>query len=185
MPPRKRGPSLISSETAGSTAWYRIFALLLLSGCAAAQNLANWNTTAGNWGTAANWDCVVNGVSSHCVPGAGFQVINIGGDITLDVNASVGHISGSAGSLTLSGKTLTATDPLGIQMTGGSVTASGSSVINGFLLANNLQLATTTVNGNVEAFNANITNSTLGSLTVDNQLTAANSNIGPNSNLTI
>ena len=169
----------------GSAARGCLLALLLLSCVAAAQDLANWNTTSGNWNNAANWDCVVGGVSSHCIPGAGFAVTNIAGDITLDVNATVARISGSAGSLTLNGKTLTATDPLGIQMPGGIFTASGSSVMTGFLLANNLQLQTSTVNGSVQAFNANINGSTLGSLTVANQLTAVNSSIGPNSNLTI
>jgi len=129
---------------------------------------------------------VVGGISSHCVPGAGFTVININGDINLDVNASVARISGNNGSLTLNGKTLTTTDVLGIQMTSGTFVATGSSVINSsFLLAQNLQLQTSTVNGNVQAFNATITNSTLGSLTISNQLTAANSSIGPNSSLTI
>jgi T5SS/PEP-CTERM-associated repeat protein len=160
-------------------------AFLLLSGCAAAQNLANWNTTTGNWGTANNWDCVINGVSSHCVPSAGFVVTNIAGDITLDVNANVAQIMGSTGSLTLNGKTLTATDPLGIQMAGGIVNMSGSAVINGLVIVNNLHLENSTINGNVQAFNASVAGGTLGSLTIDNQLTAANSTFGSSSNLTI
>ena len=161
-------------------------ALLLLPGIAAAQDLANWNTGSGTWNNAVNWDCVADGVSSHCIPGAGFVVTNIGGDITLDVNATVARISGTAGSLTLNGKTLTATDPLGIQITGGVFTASGSSVINsGFLLAQMLQLSTSTINGSVQAFSGNIVNGTLGSLTVANQLTLAGSHVGPNSSLTI
>ena len=161
-------------------------ALLLLPGIAAAQDLANWNTGSGTWNNAVNWDCVVDGVSSHCIPGAGFVVTNIGGDITLDVNATVARISGTAGSLTLNGKTLTATDPLGIQITGGVFTASGSSVINsGFLLAQMLQLSTSTINGSVQAFSGNIVNGTLGPLTVADQLTLAGSHVGPNSSLTI
>src|SRR5215472_6878925 len=185
MERRKRGTSLNRWEIAGRAAWYRILVFFLLSGCALAQNLANWNTTSGNWSTAANWDCVVGGVSSNCVPGAGFNVTNIGGDITVDVNATIAQLSGNGGSLTLSGKTLTATDPLGIQMTTGIVSATNSSVINGFVLANTLQLNTSTVNGSAEAFNATITGSTVGALTVDNQLTAANSSIAPNSNVSI
>lgn len=169
----------------GSAARALPFAFLLLGCCAAAQNLANWNTTSGNWSNANNWDCVVGGVSSHCVPGAGFSVINISGDITLDVNASIASLSGSTGSLLLNGTTLTASDPLGIQMASGILSATGSSVINGFLLVQILDLQTSTVNGTAEAFNANITNSTVGSLTIANQLTAANSGIGPSSNLTI
>ena len=184
MARRGRGTPLIRWGTVGGAAWHRTLVFLLLSGSASGQNLANWNTTAGNWNTAANWDCVINGVSSHCVPGAGFNVINIGGDITLDTDATVATISGTGGSLTLNNRALTATDPLGIQMTGGIVTASGS-VITGFLLANTLQLAATTATGSVQAFNANITGSTVGPLTVANQLTAANSNIAPNSNLAI
>jgi T5SS/PEP-CTERM-associated repeat protein len=161
-------------------------ALLLLSGAAAAQDLANWNTGTGSWNNAANWDCVVGGVSSHCIPGAGFVVTNIGGDITLDVNATVARISGTAGSLTTNGKTLTATDPLGIQITGGIFTAFGSSVINsGFLLAQTLELNTSTINGSAQTFNANIVNSTLGPLTVASQLTLAGSHVGPSSSLTI
>src|SRR6478735_8988240 len=84
----------------GSAARGYPLALLLLSGVAAAQDFANWNTGSGTWNNAANWDCVVGGVSSHCVPGAGFVVTNIGGDITLDVNATVARISGTSGSLT-------------------------------------------------------------------------------------
>ncbi len=72
-------------------------AFLLLPGIAAAQDLANWNTSSGNWFNANNWDCVVSGVSTHCIPGAGFTVNNIGGDITLDVNVTVARIFGSAG----------------------------------------------------------------------------------------
>ncbi len=169
----------------GITAPARLtLAFLLLSCGVAAQDFANWNTGSGNWGNANNWDCVIGGVSSHCIPGAGFVVTNIGGDITLDVDVTVASISGTAGSLTLNNRVLTATDILGIQITGGAVTAS-SSTINGFLLTNDLQLQTSTVNGNVEAFNANITNSTLRALTVANQLTAANSSIAANSNVTI
>ena len=160
-------------------------ALLLLACCAAAQDLANWNTGAGNWGNANNWDCVIGSVSSNCIPGAGFTVTNVGGDITLDINVSVARILGTAGSLTLNNKSLTATDPLGIQITGGAVTASNSSVINGFLITNNLSLQSSTANGTVEAFNASITNSSVGPLTIANQLTAANSSISSNSNLTI
>ncbi len=88
--------------------------------------------------------------------------------------------------MTLNGRTLTATDPLGIQITGGIFTASGSSVINsGFLLAQTLELNTSTINGSAQAFNANIVNGTLGPLTVANQLTLASSHVGPNSSLTI
>ncbi len=187
-PGRRRSPRKESREfaqPAGHALWIRTFAILILAGSAAAQNLANWNTGAGNWGSANNWDCVIDGVSSHCIPSSGFVVTNIGGDITLDVNANVGRIMGTAGSLTLSSKTLTATDPLGIQIIGGSVTLSGSSVINGFLITNNLQVQNSTINGNVQAFNANIAGGRLGSLTIANQLTAANSTFGSNSNLTI
>jgi hypothetical protein len=187
-PGRRRSPRRESREfaqPAGHALWIRTFAILILAGSAAAQNMANWNTGAGNWGSANNWDCVIDGVSSHCIPGPGFTVTNIGGDITLDVNANVARILGTAGSLTLSSKTLTATDPLGIQITGRAVTMSGSSVINGFLITNDLQVQNSTINGNVEAFNANIAGGSLGSLTIANQLTAVNSTFGSNSNLTI
>jgi hypothetical protein len=128
--------------------WRGSLALLLLC-CSAAAQIANWNTTSGNWSNANNWDCAGPGISGHCVPGAGFQVINNGGAITLDTNATVANImGGSGGSLTLSGQTLTATDPLGIQMTNGYFSASGSTINSGFLLANNLTLDTSTVNGN-------------------------------------
>jgi len=161
-------------------------ALLLLPGIAAAQDLANFVPADGNWLNANNWDCVVSGVSTNCIPGAGFTVTNIGGNITLDGNVTVAKILGTAGSLTLNGRTLTATDPLGIQITGGIFTASGSSVINsGFLLAQMLQLSTSTINGSAQAFNANIVNSTLGPLTVASQLTLAGSHVGPSSSLTI
>ena len=187
-PGRRRSPRRESREFARPAAhalWLRTVAILVLAGSATAQNLANWNTGAGNWGHANNWDCVVDGVSGHCIPGSGFAVTNIGGDITLDVNASVARIMGTAGSLTLSGKTLTATDPLGIQINGGSVTLSGSSVINGLLITSNLQVQNSTINGNVQAFNANIAGGSLGSLTIANQLTAVNSTFGSSSNLTI
>ena len=170
---------------AGRAPWIGSLAFLILAGSASADNLANWNTGSGNWNNASNWDCVISGVSSHCVPGAGFVVTNVGGDITLDVNANVARIMGSVGSLTLNGKTLTATDPLGIQMSAGAVTLSGSSVINGLVITNILQLQNSAINGSVQAFNANITGGTLGPLTIDNQLTAANSTFGSNSNLTI
>ena len=187
-PGGRRGPRQGSRECAhgaGHALWIRAVVILTLGGSATAQDLANWNTGAGNWGNANNWDCVVGGVSGHCIPGSGFSVTNIGGDITLDVNANVGRILGTAGSLTLSGKTLTATDPLGIQMIGGSVTMTGSSVINGFLITSNLQVQSSTINGNVQAFNANIAGGSLGSLTIANQLSAVNSTFGSNSNLTI
>jgi T5SS/PEP-CTERM-associated repeat protein len=184
MKRRKTGGSLVRRERIRSCAWCGFLALLLLCRSAAGQ-IANWNTTSGNWSNANNWDCAGNGVAAHCVPGAGFQVINIGGAITLDTNATVAMISGSSGSLTLNGQTLTATDPLGIQMTSGAFTASGSTIDSGFLLANNLQLDTSTVNGSTEAFTANITNSKLGPLTIADQLNAANSTIGSNSTLNI
>jgi len=160
-------------------------ALLLLSGVAAAQDFANWNTTSGTWSNATNWDCVVGGVSSHCIPGPGFVVTNIGGDITLDVDATVARISGSAGSLVLNGRALVVTDLLGIQMASGVFAATGSTVNSGFLLANLLQLNASTISGNAQAFDAGVVNSTLGSLTVANQLTLAGSNVGPNSSMTI
>src|SRR5690242_18736094 len=72
--------------------------LLLLASSAAAQDNANWNTSTGTWNNAANWDCVVNGVSSHCVPADGFVVTNIGGDITLDINRTIKNLLGTAGS---------------------------------------------------------------------------------------
>ena len=137
------------------------------------------------WSNAANWDCVVNGVSSHCVPGAGFTVTNIGGDITLDIDTSIKLLLGSGGSLTLNGKSLTATDPLGIQQTAGAVNLSNGAAVTGFLLTGNLQSQSSTVNGNVQALNANIANSTLGSLALNNQLTAINSSVGANSALNI
>lgn len=165
------------------TAWLCL-ALLLLS-CSVAAQTANWNTTSGNWNNASNWDCVGNGSSGHCVPGAGYSVTNVGGDITLDGNVTVSDILGNAGSLTMSGQTLTATDPLGIQMINGAFTATNGSVVNGYLLTTNLTLAGSTVNGNVQAFDANISNSALGPLMIANSLTAAGSNIGSNSNLNI
>jgi T5SS/PEP-CTERM-associated repeat protein len=128
---------------------------------------------------------VINGASSPCVPGAGFVVTNIGGDITLDINTSIKNLLGTAGSLTLNNHTLTATDPLGIQQTGGAVNMSNSSVVNGFLLTNNLQMQSSTINGTAQVFNANINNSTLGPLLLANQLTASNSTFGSNSNLNI
>ncbi len=172
---------------AGYALWINALAFLVLAGSAAAQDLADWSnhSVVGNWGNADNWDCVINGVSSHCIPGAGFVVTTVGGDITLDVNVNVARIMGTAGSLTLNGKTLTATDPLGIQIIGGAVTMSGSSVINGLLITNDLQLQNSTINGNVQALNASVTGGSLGSLTIANQLTAANSTFGSNSNLTI
>ena len=160
--------------------------LLVLAGCAAAQSMANWNLLgAGNWSNAANWDCVINGASSHCIPGAGFAITNVGGDITLDINTSVAHILGTAGSLTLSNKSLTATDPLGIQVINGAVNLSNSAVINGTLITNDLKVENSTINGSTQAFNANIANGALGSLLIANQLTAANSTFGSGSNLTL
>jgi T5SS/PEP-CTERM-associated repeat protein len=150
-----------------------------------AQNSANWNTASGNWGTANNWDCVINGVSSHCVPDGAFVVTNIQGDITVDTNPTISYLLGNGGSLTLNGHTLTATDPLGIQMTSGIVNLTGSSLINGSVIALNLQVQNSTINGNVQAYNAGITGGALGSLTIANQLTAANSTFGSNSNLTL
>ncbi|HUP05721.1 MAG TPA: hypothetical protein VMU47_01120 [Caldimonas sp.] len=160
-------------------------ALLLLSSVSAAQGLANWNTTAGNWSNANNWDCTINGGPTvHCVPGAGFTVTNVSGDITIDIDASVGKILGNGGSLTLNNQTLTATDPLGIQMATGIFDATDA-LINGLLIVENLHAATSTFMGNVQAFNASIGNSTLGSLTVSNQLTLAGSSAGANSSLTL
>ena len=165
--------------------WGCSLAFLVLSGVAAAQDSANWNTSSGDWNNAANWDCVVNGASGHCIPGAGFTVTDIGGDITLNVDATVAWMSGSGGSLTLQGSALTATNPLGIQMTGGTFSASGSTVSSGYLLAQVLQLTTSTVTGSVQANDANIGGSTLGPLTIANSVTLANSHVGSGSNLTI
>jgi fibronectin-binding autotransporter adhesin len=158
---------------------------MLLALSAAAQNIANWNTTSGNWNNANNWDCVVNGSSQPCVPGAGFNVQNIGGDITLDIDTSIAHLAANGGSLTLSGKALTATDPLGIQMTLGIVNMSNTSVINGFLLAQTLHVDSSTVNGSVQTFDATVTNGKLGALTLSNRITAANSTFGSSSSVTI
>src|SRR5579872_877203 len=120
--------------------WSCPVGFFLLVCCAAAQNTANWNTGAGNWSNANNWDCVTGNTSGHCVPSAGFGVTNIGGDITVDVDASVATINGTGGSLTLSGKTLSASDPLGIQLVNGTVNLSGGSIINGLLITSNLQV---------------------------------------------
>ena len=164
-------------------AW--LFLALLFLSCSVSAQTANWNTTSGNWNNINNWDCAGNGVPAHCIPGAGYSVTDIAGDITLDGNVTVSNILGSAGSLTMSGQTLTATDPLGIQMIGGAVIATNGSVVNGYLITNDLTLGSSTVNGDVQAFNANITNSALGSLMIANSLTAADSNIGGTSNLNI
>ena len=162
-------------------------ALTLLAGCVLAQNNANWNTATGNWNNAANWDCVVNGQSGHCVPGAGFQVTAIGGDITLDVNATVASVLGTGGSLTLNGKTFTTTDPLGLQLTGGTINASGGSLISGYVLTGNLISQSSTINagGSVNALTANISGSTVGSISIAQQLTASNSTFGSSSSLDI
>ena len=99
----RRGVTLVRREMARSAAWSGPLALLLLSCSAAAQNLANWNTTAGNWNTAANWDCVVNHVSSHCVPVVGFNVMTNGGTVTpgdaTGTMSITGNYSQSAGVL--------------------------------------------------------------------------------------
>ena len=159
--------------------------LLLLALSAIGQNNANWNTTSGNWNNANNWDCVIGGVSSHCVPNGAFVITNIGGDITLDTSPTILYLLGNGGSLTLSSRTLTATDPLGIQMTGGIVNLSAGSTINGYVLANNLQIQNSAINGSTQAFEANIAGGTLGSIMIANQLTASNSSFGSNSNLTL
>src|SRR5689334_23067855 len=96
MARRRRSGSLVRREIIRSCAWRGSLALLLLCSCASGQ-VANWNTTSGNWSNANNWDCAGTDVASHCVPGAGFQVINTGGDITLDVNATVATMMGSGG----------------------------------------------------------------------------------------
>ena len=160
--------------------------VLVFASPAAAQNLANWNATAGNWSTANNWDCTINGgPTTPCVPDGTFVVTNVSGDITVDINTGVKYLLGSGGSLTLNGKILVANDPLGIQMSSGIVDLSNSSTIHGNLIVLNLQSQSSTINGNVSAFNATIGSSTLGPLTLANQLTASNSTFGSNSNLTI
>ena len=184
MAQRRRPTPFTRWGTAGTAACCRTLTLLLLAGGAAAQ-IANWNTTAGNWGNANNWDCTTATASSHCIPGPGFQAVITDGDVTLDVDATVARILGSTGTFTMSGKTLTATDVLGIQLTNVGFTASGGSVINGFLLVNDLTLQDSTINGSAEAFAAHITNGTLGPLTVSNDLNASNSSIGSGSVLTI
>ena len=155
-----------------------LLSVLLLASSAAAQT-ANWNGGAGNWNNANNWDC-------KCVPGAGFTVIDVNGGITLDIDTSIAYLLGTNGSLTLDNHALTATDPLGIQMTGGFLNLSNSSLINGPVVAQNLEvLSSSSVNGSVSAFDAVVSSGTVGNLTLGNQLTASNSTFGSSSNLTI
>ena len=159
---------------------------LLLAAAAVAQDSANWNTTAGNWNNANDWDCVIGGVSSHCVPNGNFVVTNVQGDITLDTDVNIAYLLGNSGSLTMANHTLTTSNSLGIQMASGILDMTSDSAILGNVIAGNLHVQSSVIDGNVSAFNATITaNSTLGALTIANQLTAANSSIASGSNLTI
>ena len=168
--------------------WRLCLSLLLLTACSLAQSIASFAVPAGNWSTGTNWDCVINGGPTQpCVPSSGFAVTTNGGSITVDVNATVASILGSGGLLSLSGTGLATTDPLGLQLVGGTISASGGSVISGSVITGTLVSQGSTINagGTVSAADATITGSSVGSLTIAQQLTASTSSFGANSNLEI
>jgi len=159
-------------------------ALLLLSASAAAQNSAIWIGNTGEWNNANQWLCAVNGVNiGGCIPGAGYSVDLSTGSVSIPVDVGVSRIFDGSALQLLSNHILTATDPFGIQVAGDFQAAAGSTIDSAQLGSLTLELTSATVNGNVSANTATITGSQLGSISVGQQLTAANSTFGSSSTL--